>query len=114
MEINKNNDINIDLLSDSICLVCLDLLGLHKLCVNCRFLYCGDCANKLNFNCCICRKIKKYNEFENNFELNIEYNPVYLIYTNICSLLFFIISLIGVCVFIFILIKRIFFILFSK
>lgn len=54
-----------------LCLICMDVEGEILLCSKCKFIYCLDCAKKINNLCCICfRK-------NNSCNLNNMYNHPY-------------------------------------
>lgn len=58
------------------CLICFDKqtdIQYVKNCVNCKFMYCVECANKLNHNCAICLRGKQSNDhiLSDEFEYNL-------------------------------------------
>lgn len=84
-KLNKTDD-------EIICIICWDKNGIVKLCVNCKILYCIDCAIKVNKQCTICkRNIIFYDEYINdNFEFNIQLPlSITLFFRLIISLIFF-------------------------
>jgi hypothetical protein len=53
---------------ENFCIICKEQNGIIKLCLYCNFMYCNDCANKINNSCCICsRNSNKKNILTNNY-----------------------------------------------
>ena len=65
---------------DSFCLICLEKNGIKILCINCKYKYCIECANKINNVCAICVRIKTTKTTIRND--NIDIND-YTLYENI-------------------------------
>jgi len=86
---------------DKICIICWNLSADNKLCIKCIYLYCDECAYKINYKCCICerRSRKIYYDYNNEFELDTGYSPMYYFYSSFYWLLFIIISILGIGMF---------------
>jgi hypothetical protein len=80
---NSSSDIKVIVPIDSLCVVCLELEGILKLCSMCELKYCDVCAVKLSNKCCVCFRNKKtqntYYQYYDPVEFEVSYESPYLI-----------------------------------
>ena len=60
---------------DELCLICMDVNGSIILCSECKFVYCTDCAIKINNLCSICFRLNNSNNVSN--QNNLDYYSYY-------------------------------------
>lgn len=122
MEIQyNNNNLDNDNIFDIYCIICMDIIGNNKLCMKCKYLYCNECAKKINYKCCICERFVKkayynddYNFYYIEFETTIGYSPLFYLLYNLFSIFLIFICLVGIYFYLKKIFNFIFFILFIK
>jgi hypothetical protein len=68
---------NINENQNDMCLVCWSLNSNIILCSKCKYVYCQECATKINNFCCICKRTKNlsnnyFNYYNFDFEVDID------------------------------------------
>jgi hypothetical protein len=63
---------------NNLCIICWFQDGKITLCVNCKLLYCDECAKKINYNCCICYRSKNTKQiYFDDEEFSFSYYPLF-------------------------------------
>lgn len=83
-----NNKLKINHIDkNNLCIICWFQDGKIILCVNCKLLYCDECAKKINNNCCICYRSKNTKQiYFDDEEFSFGYDPLF--YTAFFGLIF--------------------------
>lgn len=70
------------------CIICYNPDPKQILCINCKYLYCDDCAKKIEYSCSICKR----NNDRNNEDFNDDrlFIRTYILSITVCLLMIFV------------------------